>query len=293
MKPGVGSVTARILDGRRLARDWVGQLAAEVRALRRKGIVPGLAVVGGDGHPATRQYILRMERAAETLGIHVRTCPLQAGAQQDDLVRLIERLNRDDDVHGILVQQPLAACIDPRSIGSLIDPDKDVDGASPVSQGLLTLGMPRYVPATALAVAVLLERHGVAVAGREAVVVGRSPVVGRPTAALLLHRDATVTVCHRRTESLAAHTRRADILVVAAGEPGLIRGDMIKPGAAVVDVGTNVTDGGTVGDVVFEEALQVAGWLTPVPGGVGPLTTAALLQNTILSARRHARQAVW
>ncbi|MBE3590926.1 MAG: bifunctional 5,10-methylenetetrahydrofolate dehydrogenase/5,10-methenyltetrahydrofolate cyclohydrolase [Firmicutes bacterium] len=282
-------MTAIRMDGRLLARQWLGRMAAEAGGLRREGIVPGLAVVGGED-PAARQYVLRMERAAASIGICVRACPLPAAADEDDILGLLDELNRDDDVHGILVQQPLGAHIDARSVLSAIDPQKDVDGASPASQGLLTLGLPSYIPATAYAVAVLLEQYGVAVAGREAVVVGRSPVVGRPVAALLLQRDATVTVCHRRTEDLAAHTRRADVLVVAAGQAGLVRGDMIKPGAAVIDVGTNVTDSGTVGDVVFEEASRVAGWVTPVPGGVGPLTTAAILQNTIRSARRRARQ---
>lgn len=275
---------ALILDGKALARTLQTELKREAQALRAAGVRPTLAIVDASGDPAALQYLERKRDRAQALGIEARISPFDPAMTQEGLLDLVGRLNADPSVHGIIIEQPFARHFKAPPVLAAISPDKDVDGTSPASQGLLALGTPRFVPATALGAITLLERHGIPIAGREAVVVGRSTVVGRPAVFLLVQRDATVTVCHSKTRDLAGHTRRADILIVAAGRAGLVRGGMVKPGAAVVDVGTNFVDGQTVGDVAFDEALEVAGAISPVPGGVGPITTMLLLQNTLRGA---------
>ncbi len=277
-------MSARLLDGRALARTLHAELKQEAAALRRRGITPVLAIVDASGDPAARQYVERKRELAHALGIETRLHPFDPQMTQDGLLDLVRSLDGDPVVHGIIVEQPLAAQFRAEPVLAAVSPAKDVDGTNPASQGLLALGTPRFVPATALAAITLLLRYEIPLAGREAVVIGRSPVVGRPAAQLLLLQNATVTICHSRTTDLAAHLRAADVVIAAAGRANLVRGSMLKPGAAVVDVGTNFVDGRTVGDVAFAEAMEVAGAVSPVPGGVGPLTTALLLRNTLHSA---------
>ena len=213
---------------------------------------------------------------------------LEGEATEASVVATIRELNADPRVDGVIVQMPLPPTIRLRSVIDAIDPDKDIDGIHPLNAGLLRLGYDGFLPATAHASVEILRRSGIEIAGRDAVVVGRSAVVGMPAAFLLVKEDATVTVCHRRTRDLAARTREADIVIVAAGHPGLVTGEMLKPGAVVVDVGINIVDGRIVGDVEFESAARVASAITPVPGGVGPLTNALLLTHLIRAAERHA-----
>jgi methylenetetrahydrofolate dehydrogenase (NADP+)/methenyltetrahydrofolate cyclohydrolase len=236
------------------------------------------------------------EKACREAGFHSRAVRLPADTTQDELLRLVAELNADDRIHGILVQLPLPNQIDEGSIVRSVDPEKDVDGFHPVNVGRVALGEldDAYVPATPAGVLRLLDEAGIELRGAEAVVIGRSAIVGKPTALLLLQRHATVTICHSATRDLTFHTRRADVLVVAVGKPALVTKDMVKPGAAVIDVGTNrLPDeegkrGKLVGDVDFAGVSEVAGWVTPVPGGVGPMTIAMLLHNTLVAARRAA-----
>jgi methylenetetrahydrofolate dehydrogenase (NADP+) / methenyltetrahydrofolate cyclohydrolase len=279
-------VAARILDGRALARDRRAQLAEQVAAFTaRHGIAPCLAAVLVGDNPASRQYVESKARAAGSAGLRSETFELAGDTPADDYFALIDELNRRADVHGILPQMPVPAQIDPLRVFERIDPRKDVDGLSPENAGHLALGQARLIPCTPLGILTLLQHAGVPLAGAEAVVVGRSNIVGKPTALLLLAHHATVTMCHSRTTMLAAHTTRADILVSAVGRPGTIRGDMVKPGAVVIDVGNNRVGGKTVGDVDFDSVRDVAAAITPVPGGVGPMTIAMLLENTLTAAR--------
>jgi methylenetetrahydrofolate dehydrogenase (NADP+)/methenyltetrahydrofolate cyclohydrolase len=235
------------------------------------------------------------KKACEEAGRASRVLELPADTSQEELLARVAELNADPGIHGILVQLPLPPQIDEQAVVRAVDPDKDVDGFHPLNVGRVALGEleEAFVPATPAGILRLLDETGVELRGAEAVVIGRSAIVGRPTALLLLHRSATVTVCHSRTRDLASHTRRADVLVAAVGRPGFVTGAMVKPGAAVIDVGINrVKDGDgkgrLVGDVDFQEVSNVAGWLTPVPGGVGPMTIAMLLENTLAAARRVA-----
>lgn len=276
---------ARILDGKLTA----GQVRAEVRqqaeALRAQGVIPGLAVVLVGDDPASMVYVRNKERAAGKAGIAGRTVRLDAATSQARLLAEVDGLNADPDVHGILVQLPLPAGLDAQAVVDRIDPAKDVDGLHPINAGRLASGRAGFVPCTPAGILRLLDRYDIPLQGRHAVVIGRSHLVGKPIAQLLLARHATVTMCHSRTEDLPGWSRAADILVVAAGRPGLVTGEMIKQGAAVVDVGIHRTEaGGLTGDVEFASASEVAGWLTPVPGGVGPMTIAMLLQNSVSAA---------
>jgi len=282
-------------DGARLLQG--GPIAAEIRAAvaedvasftRSRGRPPGLAVViiGRDA-PST-VYLEQILRGCEKVGIAGRFVELEGEATESSVAATIRGLNDDPTIDGVIVQMPLPPTIRLRSVVDAIDPAKDIDGIHPLNAGLLRLGYDGFLPATAHAAVEILRRSGIEIAGRDAVVIGRSAVVGMPAAFLLLREDATVTVCHRRTRDLAAHVRRADIVVVAAGRPGLITGAMLKPRAVVVDVGINVVDGRLVGDVDFASARQVAAALTPVPGGVGPLTNALLLTHLIRAAERQA-----
>ena len=282
-------------DGARLLQG--GPIAAEIRAAvaedvasftRSRGRPPGLAVViiGRDA-PST-VYLEQILRGCEKVGIAGRFVELEGEATESSVATTIRGLNDDPTIDGVIVQMPLPPTIRLRSVVDAIDPAKDIDGIHPLNAGLLRLGYDGFLPATAHAAVEILRRSGIEIAGRDAVVIGRSAVVGMPAAFLLIREDATVTVCHRRTQDLAAHVRRADIVVVAAGRPGLVTGAMLKPGAVVVDVGINVVDGRLVGDVDFASAREVAAAITPVPGGVGPLTNALLLTHLIRAAERQA-----
>ena len=287
---------ARLIDGKALAKRIRAEVAAEVAELRLRGVTPGLAVVLVGDDPASAVYVGAKERASREAGMAGDTIRLAAHAAQSELLVLVEQLNRDPRVHGILVQMPLPSHIDPDTVIRHIGPEKDVDGFHPVNVGKLLIGhTDGFVPCTPAGVQRMLAEHGVDTRGAECVVIGRSTIVGKPMAALLMQAgaDATVTVCHSRTRDLAAHTRRADILIVAAGRPRMVTADMVKPGAVVIDVGMNriadpTTVSGTrlVGDVDFDGVRKVAGLITPVPGGVGPMTIAMLLHNTVRAARR-------
>jgi methylenetetrahydrofolate dehydrogenase (NADP+)/methenyltetrahydrofolate cyclohydrolase len=255
------------------------------------GRAPGLATVLVGGDPASQVYVANKRRQAEEVGMHSVHHELEESVSQDEVLGVVGELNRDDGVDGILVQLPLPEQIDQDVVVAAIDAEKDVDGLTAPSAGLLAQGRPGLVPCTAQGVMEILRHAGVEAEGAEAAVVGRSILVGRPLASLLLNANATVTVCHSRTRDLAGVCRRADILVAAVGSPRLVKADWVKPGAAVIDVGVNRTDDGLIGDVDFEAVREVAGAITPVPGGVGPMTIAMLLQNTLLAAKaRSARK---
>ena len=278
-----------VIDGR--------AVAAEVRERARLGVeelvasggpTPGLATILVRDDPVSRIYVRNKGEACRAAGMQSFNHELPADAPQEDVADLIGILNDDDEVHGILLQLPLPPQIDADEVVPLIDPAKDVDGLTPVSLGLLTLGRPNMIPCTPQGVMELLRVSGTELRGAEAVVVGRSILVGKPMAQLLLGADATVTQCHSRTRDLAEVCRRADVIVAAVGKPRLVNGDMVKDGATVIDVGVNRTDEGLVGDVDFESVAPKARAITPVPGGVGPMTIAMLIQNTLLAARRQA-----
>ncbi|MDI9571019.1 MAG: bifunctional methylenetetrahydrofolate dehydrogenase/methenyltetrahydrofolate cyclohydrolase FolD [Pseudomonadota bacterium] len=281
---------AEIIDGKEIARAIREAIREEAAALREKtGVTPGLAVVLVGDDPASWIYVRRKAQACEEVRFLSRELRLPADAAEGELLDIIAQLNGDDAIHGILVQLPLPEQIRTQAIIEAIDPEKDVDGFHPVNVGRLLTGNPGHVACTPRGVIELLDRIGVDIAGKEAVIVGRSNIVGKPLALLLLARHATVTICHTRTRNLPETTRRADILVAAAGRPEMIRGEMIKEGAVVIDVGINRRpDGGLVGDVAFAEAERRAAYITPVPGGVGPMTIAMLLGNTLAAARRIA-----
>ena len=281
-------MTARIIDGKAVAADVRERVAAGVRefAVARGGDVPGLATVLVGDDPASHVYVGNKRKQTEEVGMRSIHHELGAETPTDELLDLIAALNDDDTVDGILVQLPLPGQIDQDEVIAAIDPAKDVDGLTAVSAGLLAQDRPGLVPCTPQGVIELLAHAGVELEGAEAVVLGRSILVGKPLAALLLAANATVTVCHSRTRDLAAVCARADVLVAAVGSPRLVGAEMVKPGATVIDVGTNRTEDGLVGDVDFDAVSEVAGALTPVPGGVGPMTIAILLANTLTAASR-------
>jgi methylenetetrahydrofolate dehydrogenase (NADP+)/methenyltetrahydrofolate cyclohydrolase len=281
-------VTARRLDGRDLAASLRAQAADAVAAAAAEGITVRLAIVTATQDESAAWYVRSLNGAAARAGIECEIADLGAGAAPGRIAAELARLSADAAVHGIILQTPVPAGAKAADLAEAIDPAKDVDGANPVSLGRLTAGLPASAPATAEAVVRLLDFHGVELSGRRAVVVGRSAVVGKPLAQLLLARDATVTICHSRTRDLASVTGEAEVLVAAAGRPGLITAGHVRPGAVVIDVGTNASDGGLVGDVDAAVA-SVAEALSPVPGGVGPVTTADLLLATALAATRLRR----
>lgn len=278
-------MTARVIDGKAVAAALHAEVAARAALLPFR---PGLAVVLVGEDPASTVYVRNKDRAARAAGLDARTLRLPADTTQAELLAAVAGLNDDPAVDGILVQLPLPPHLSPRAVVEAIDPAKDVDGFHPLNAGRLADGSAdALVPCTPRGVMKLLAAAGVAVRGARAVVLGRSGIVGRPTASLLLAADATVTVAHSRTADVAEECRRADILVAAVGRPQMVRGDWVKPGAAVVDVGINrLPDGRLVGDVAFAEAIERAGAITPVPGGVGPMTIACLLENTLTAAVR-------
>jgi methylenetetrahydrofolate dehydrogenase (NADP+)/methenyltetrahydrofolate cyclohydrolase len=279
-------LSARLIDGKAVAAAVRERVAVEVEAYEaERGRTPALATVIVGDDPASQVYVAGKHRASDEVGMRSSHHGLDAETTEEQLLGLVDELNRDPDVDGILVQLPVPDQIDPDRIVAAIDPAKDVDGLTPVNAGLLAHGMPGLVSCTPAGVMELLRHEGVELEGAEAVVVGRSKLVGVPVSRLLLAANATVTVCHSRTRDLAATCRRADVLVAAVGVPRLLGGDAVKPGAVVIDVGVNRTDDGLVGDVDFEAAIEVAGAITPVPGGVGPMTVAMLLVNTLAAAR--------
>lgn len=278
-----------LLEGKTVADALRFELISRAAALTEFGRPPRLAAVLAGSDKASELYLKRKVKLGRELGIDVEEHRLP-NCSEAELASVLYYLSRRDDVDGILLEQPLPKHIQKAHVMKAISPSKDVDGSTGHAAGLLTGDPTSLIPATPLAVMRLLSHYRVPLQGAEVVIVGHSPVVGRPLALLMLQKDATVTVCHKETRELAAHTRRADVLVVAAGVPGLIGGDMLKPGAVVIDVGINIVDGKTVGDVDFESAAQVVNAITPVPGGVGPLTTLTILENTVLSAERHSRE---
>jgi methylenetetrahydrofolate dehydrogenase (NADP+) / methenyltetrahydrofolate cyclohydrolase len=282
-------VSAEVIDGKAVAADARGRVKGDVEKLAAElGRPPGLATVLVGDDPASAIYVRRKHEACEEAGIRSFDHKPDGPISQEDLMALVEELNDDDEVDGILVQLPLPDHLDADAVVDALDPDKDVDGLTPISAGRLARGEPGLVPCTPQGIMELLASAGVNPSGKEAVIVGRSNLVGRPIFALLLGANATVTICHSRTRDLGEVCRRAEILVAAAGQPKLVTADMIRPGATVIDVGTNRTEDGLVGDVDFDAAVDVAGAITPVPGGVGPMTIAMLLANTVSAARlRH------
>jgi methylenetetrahydrofolate dehydrogenase (NADP+) / methenyltetrahydrofolate cyclohydrolase len=281
-------VTAHIIDGASISKARRARIAEHVADLKTQGAEPGLAVVIVGEDPASQVYVRNKHKGCEETGIRSFSHVLPADCTQEELLAIVGELNSDDRVHGILVQLPLPAHIDEEAVLLAIDPDKDVDGFHPMSVGRMMIGKDTFLPCTPHGCMVLLEESGIDLAGKEAVVVGRSNIVGKPVAMLLLEKNATVTVCHSRTKDLPEVVRRADVVVVGVGRPEMVKGDWLKPGAVVIDVGINRTDKGLVGDVEFESASQVASAITPVPGGVGPMTICMLLENTVESAARAA-----
>jgi len=282
-------VTAAIIDGKAIAAGIRAELGIRVARLAGHGVVPGLAVIIAGNDPASAIYVRNKARASGEIGIRSEVHALDAAISQETLAAFVRRLNADPAVHGILVQLPLPRHIDTRAVIETIAPEKDVDGFHYFNVGSLVRGEPAFYPCTPWGVMKMLEHEGVPVEGAHAVVVGRSTIVGKPMALLLLNGGATVTICHSKTRDLPSMTRQADILVAAVGRAHLIRGDMVKPGAVVIDVGINrQPDGKLSGDVDFEAARAVASRITPVPGGVGPMTIAMLLANTVTSAERVA-----
>jgi methylenetetrahydrofolate dehydrogenase (NADP+)/methenyltetrahydrofolate cyclohydrolase len=282
-------MTARILDGKATAQEIKEDLTRRVAALRQRGITPGLGTVLVGDDPASRSYVNGKHRDCAQVGIASIRRELPADATQDEVEAVVDELNADPACTGYLVQLPLPAGLDAERVLHRIDPDKDADGLHPLNLGRLVLGEPGPVPGTPEGIIVLLRRYDIPIAGADVTVIGRSIIVGR-TLGLLLNRrseNATVTLCHTGTRDLAAHTRRADIVIAATGQPGLLTADMVKPGAVVVDVGITRTDAGLVGDV-DPGVADVAGWLAPVPGGVGPMTRAMLLVKVVVAAERQA-----
>ncbi len=286
---------AMLLDGKKLADDVRKGLGPRIAALAAKGIVPGLAVLLVGEDPASVSYVTGKEKACAELGMRSFERRLPADCSEGDIVDVVRRFNADPAVHGILVQLPLPKGVSESRVIEAISPDKDVDGFTPVNIGRMVIGDPCFLPCTPHGVIKLIEVSGIKTAGAHAVVVGRSNIVGKPLANLLTRKsiNATVTVCHTGTRDLAEHTRRADILIACAGVPELIKADMVKPGACVIDVGVNRVDDATkpkgwrlVGDVDYKAVSEVAGSITPVPGGVGPMTITMLLYNTVESAER-------
>lgn len=282
-------MTARIIDGKALSDSIKADVAKRAQSLRERGIVPGLAVVLVGEDPASQVYVRNKAAACEKAGLHSQVIRLDAGITQKQLLDVVQQLNEDAAVHGILVQLPLPKHLDAAQVIEAIAAEKDVDGFHISNAGLLMTGRPLFQPCTPYGIMKMLESESIDLWGAEAVVVGASNIVGKPMALLMLAKGATVTLCNSKTRDLAAHTRRADVLVVATGRPDMITGDMIKPGAVVIDVGINrKADGKLTGDVEFDSARKVAGAITPVPGGVGPMTIAMLLVNTVEAAERSA-----
>lgn len=281
-------MAAQLLSGKEMAEEVLTGVAERVKALTEHGIVPGLAVILVGDDPASQIYVRNKGLACEKVGMHSLTIRMPEHTDQQTLETKIRELNADASIHGILVQLPLPKQLDETAALAAITPEKDVDGFHILNAGRLFTGQRGVVACTPKGAMAMIRRTGLELAGKEAVVVGRSNIVGKPMAMLLLDANCTVTVCHSRTCNLAEHTRRADILVAAVGKPRMITADMVKPGAVVIDVGISRVDGKVVGDVDFDAVKEVAGWITPVPGGVGRMTIAMLLENTLEAAEKAA-----
>lgn len=290
-------MSAKIIDGKQIAETIRGELQSEVAALKEQGIVPGLGVILVGEDPASQSYVTAKERACEKIGIYSDDNRLSADTTQDDLLALVDRMNNDPKINGILVQLPLPKHIDESAVLLAIDPAKDVDGFHPMNVGKMMIGEEAFLPCTPHGVIQMLIRSGVETSGAHVVVVGRSNIVGKPVANMLLQKkegaNATVTLCHTRTKDLGFHVRQADIIIAASGWPNTITADMVKEGAVVIDVGVNRVEDDSrergyrlVGDVDFEAVKEKASMITPVPGGVGPMTITMLLYNTVASAKR-------
>ncbi|NLD82662.1 MAG: bifunctional methylenetetrahydrofolate dehydrogenase/methenyltetrahydrofolate cyclohydrolase FolD [Clostridiales bacterium] len=279
---------AILLDGKAMAQELAEGLKQRISALKSRGVTPGLAVILVGEDPASQVYVRNKGKACGELGIYSETLRLPENTSQEELEAVIDRLNRDEHIDGILVQLPLPGHLDEAAALRKIIPEKDVDGFHVENAGRLFAGQAGVVPCTPKGILHMLRAAHVPMEGKEAVVIGRSNIVGKPVAMLLLQENCTVTLCHSRTADLAAHTRRADILVAAVGKPRFVTADMVKPGAAVIDVGINRVDGKVVGDVDFEQVEKVAGYLSPVPGGVGKMTIGMLMENTVEAAERKA-----
>lgn len=279
-------MSAKILDGKIMSAELKAQIAERTQKMKEKGIVPGLAVILVGNDQASEIYVRNKQKGCEEVGFYSRTIRMEQNISQRELEDEIDRLNQDPRIHGILVQLPLPAHLDEQSALARILPEKDVDGFHLINAGRLLSGLPGVTACTPKGALYMIKHTGLDLSGKEAVVVGRSNIVGKPMAMLLLQENCTVTICHSRTQNLKEHTLNADILVVAVGKPGIITDDMVKPGAVVIDVGINRVDGKVCGDVDFESVSQKAGWITPVPGGVGRMTIAMLLSNTADAAER-------
>ena len=279
-------MAAKILDGKVLSAEIREQVSRRVEALKQRGVTPGLAVILVGDDPASEIYVRNKGKGCEETGMLSRTVKMDASVTQEALEAEIDRLNADPAIHGILVQLPLPRHLDEQAALAKILPEKDVDGFHLINAGRLMTGSEGVIPCTPKGALYMIRSTGEELSGKEAVVIGRSNIVGKPMAMLLMRENCTVTVCHSRTKDLAEHTRRADILVAAVGKAGFVTADMVKPGAIVIDVGINRVDGKVCGDVDFENVKEKAGWITPVPGGVGKMTIAMLLANTADAAER-------
>ncbi|NMA95978.1 MAG: bifunctional methylenetetrahydrofolate dehydrogenase/methenyltetrahydrofolate cyclohydrolase FolD [Clostridiales bacterium] len=279
---------ANIIDGKKISGEIREEIKEKVSDLiKNKGIVPGLTVILVGDDPASQIYVRNKARACKEVGMKSNIIRYDSSISQEKLLNAINELNEDENVHGILVQLPIPEHIDAQLVIDAIDPRKDVDGFHPVNVGKLSIGDDTLEPCTAKGVITLIERAGVEIEGKNAVIIGRSNIVGKPTALMLLHKNATVTICHSRTKDLKGIAKDADILVAAIGSPEFIDGSYIKEGAIVIDVGTSRVNNKLYGDVMFDEAVQKASWITPVPGGVGPMTITMLLENTLKCAESH------
>ncbi len=292
-------MSAKILDGKQIAADMRAELKAEVANLKTKGVTPGLGVVLVGDDPASRSYVTAKEKACEEIGIYSDDNRLPAETKQEELLALVDKMNKDPKINGILVQLPLPKHCDESEVLLAIDPAKDVDGFHPMNVGKMVVGEDCFLPCTPHGVVQMLVRSGVKLEGAEVVVVGRSNIVGKPVANMLIQKsetgNATVTVCHTRTKNMAEHVQKADIIIAAAGRPNTVTADMVKDGAVVIDVGVNRVEDASkkrgyrlVGDVDFDAIQEKASLITPVPGGVGPMTITMLLYNTVLSAKKAA-----
>ena len=282
-------MSAVIIDGKKLAADMRADIAVEVKKLKDQGITPGLVVILMGEDPASKIYVNSKNKACEAVGMYSEIHRLETFTSQEKLLALIAKLNAREDIHGILVQLPLPKHIHEKAVLDAISPLKDVDGFHPVNVGNLLIGAKTFIPCTPSGCIELIKSTGMDIKGKKAVVIGRSNIVGKPMAMLLLQYHATVTICHSRTENLAAEIKTADIVVAAVGKAHMITGEMLKPGAVVIDVGMNrLPDGKLAGDVDFESAKEVASYITPVPGGVGPMTITMLIKNTLEAARSGA-----
>ena len=278
------------IDGKQISQQIRSEIAERVAVLKQRGVTPGLAVILVGEDPASQVYVRNKERACIQAGMASRVIRLPEDTPQESLMALIDEINRDEKMHGLLVQLPLPAHLDEAQVLKAIDPKKDVDGFHAINAGALMNGEKAPVACTPQGCIELLKRSGVELCGANAVVVGRSNIVGKHMAMLLLRENCTVTICHSKTRNLKEFTQKADVLVAAIGRPKFITADMVKPGAAVIDVGINrLADGKLCGDVDYEQVEPIAGWITPVPGGVGPMTIAMLLKNTLEAAERHGR----